>query len=94
MLVTLAVLVVYYVPIGHVDFVENWGEGTFGSSRFRRGTLVLSVERGSPADRAGIRGGDRLVDRGDYELPLRMRSRLSGRARDADVRARRAMRIR
>ena len=26
-IVTLFVLVIYYVPIGHVDFAENWGEG-------------------------------------------------------------------
>ena len=29
-IVTLFVVVIYYVPIGHVDFAENWGEGTFG----------------------------------------------------------------
>ena len=29
-MVTLFVVAIYYVPIGHVDFAENWGEGTFG----------------------------------------------------------------
>jgi hypothetical protein len=92
MLVTLAVLVVYYVPIGHVDFVENWGEGTFGIVTLPRGTLVLSVEHGSPADRAGVRGGDRLIDRGDYELPLRMRAVYPGERETLTFERGRAMR--
>jgi hypothetical protein len=73
-LVTLFVVAIYYLPIGHVDFAENWGEGTFGLTIPSRGVTVVSVERGSPADRAGIRPGDRLVDRGNLEISSRVRS--------------------
>ncbi|MBV8498817.1 MAG: hypothetical protein JO003_06160 [Candidatus Eremiobacteraeota bacterium] len=77
-LVTLFVVIVYYVPIGHVDFAENWGEGTFGITIPPRGAVVTSVDRGSPADRAGIRAGDRLIDHGDYEVAARLRSPYPG----------------
>lgn len=77
-LVTFFVIVVYYSPIGHVDFAENWGEGTFGITTPARSVVVIGVDRGSPADRAGIRVGDRLIDRGDLELAPRMRSPYSG----------------
>jgi hypothetical protein len=77
-LVTLCVVVVYYLPIGHVDFAENWGEGTFGVSIPPRTVIVAGVDRGSPADRAEIRVGDRLVDRGDYEISSRLRSGYPG----------------
>jgi hypothetical protein len=73
-LVTLFVVAIYYLPIGHVDFAENWGEGTFGLTLPPRTVTVVSVDKGSPADRAGIRTGDRLVDRGDYEISSRLRS--------------------
>ncbi len=73
-LVTLFVVAIYYLPIGHVDFAENWGEGTFGLTLPPRTVTVVSIEKGSPADRAGIRIGDRLVDRGDYEISARLRS--------------------
>ncbi|MEJ5311335.1 MAG: trypsin-like peptidase domain-containing protein [Anaerolineae bacterium] len=34
------------------------------------GLLVLSVTRGGPADLAGIRGGDRIVRMGRYQVPV------------------------
>jgi hypothetical protein len=77
-LVTLFVVALYYLPIGHVDFAENWGEGTFGFSLPARAVIVASVDRGSSADRAGIRVGDRLVDHGDVEISSRMRSAYPG----------------
>jgi hypothetical protein len=73
-LVTLFVVATYYVPIGHVDFAENWGEGTFGLTIPARTVTVLSVEKHSAADRAGIRSGDQLVDGGDAEISSRLRS--------------------
>ena len=35
-----------------------------------RGVLVLGIARGGPADRAGIRGGDRTVQLGRYRIAL------------------------
>lgn len=35
-----------------------------------KGVLVLEVVRGGPADKAGIRGGDRIVQLGRYRVPL------------------------
>jgi hypothetical protein len=72
--VTLIVAVIYYLPIGHVDFAENWGEGTFGLVVLPRSPIVVAVNRGSPADRGGIRPGDRLIDHGNYEIPSRVRA--------------------
>ena len=69
-LVTLLVVILYYVPIGHVDFAENWGEGTFGITLPLRTTTVVGVARGSPADRAGIRVGDRFA-------PAKLRNRFA-----------------
>ncbi len=77
-LVTLVVVALYYLPIGHVDFAENWGEGTFGITILPRSALVSGVDRGSAAGRAGVRVGDRLVDRGDYEISSRLRSGYPG----------------
>ncbi len=34
------------------------------------GLLILSVERGSPADESGLRGGDRSVRMGNFNLPV------------------------
>jgi len=76
--VTLLVAAIYYLPIGHVDFVENWGEGTFGITLGLRTTVVVAVEHGSPGEHAGVRAGDRLVDDGDYELPSRVRAPFAG----------------
>ena len=35
-----------------------------------KGVLVLEVARRGPADEAGIRGGDRVVQLGRYRIPL------------------------
>jgi hypothetical protein len=76
--VTLIVVAIYYLPIGHLDFAENWGEGTFGVTILPRSTIVIGVDRSSPADRAGVRAGDRLVDHGDYEISSRLRAPYPG----------------
>ncbi len=76
--VTLVVAAVYYLPIGHVDFAENWGEGTFGATINPRSTLVSSVDRNSPAARAGVRSGDRLLSGGNYEISSRLRAGYPG----------------
>jgi hypothetical protein len=77
-IVTLFVIVIYYVPIGHVDFAENWGEGTFGIVLPPQRLIVTSVDPRSPADRAGVRAGDRLVEHGDFGIPPRVRSAYTG----------------
>ena len=77
-LVTLLVVVIYFVPIGHVDFAESWGEGTFGIAIPAQHFVVSAVEPGSPADIAGVRAGDRLVANGNLELPTRVRSAYPG----------------
>jgi hypothetical protein len=77
-IVTLFVVVIYYVPIGHVDFAETWGEGTFGIALPPQRVIVSAVEPGSAADRAGVRAGDRLVTHGDLEVPTRVRSAYPG----------------
>ncbi len=66
------------MPIGHVDFAENWGEGTFGITLPLRTTTVIGVDRGSPAYRAGIRVGDRLYDEGNPETAPQVRAPYSG----------------
>jgi hypothetical protein len=76
--VTLFVVALYYLPVGHADFAENWGEGTFGVTIPPQSRVVAGVVRGSPADRAGVRAGDLLVDRGDYEVSSRLRSPYAG----------------
>jgi hypothetical protein len=77
-IVTLFVVVIYYCPIGHVDFAERWGEGTFGITLPPQRVIVTSVDSGSPADRAGVRAGDRIVDRGDQGIPTRVRAAYKG----------------
>lgn len=77
-LVTLFVAVVYYSPIGHVDFAENWGEGTYGVTIPARTVILVGVDRGSPAYRAGVRVGDRLIDHGDFQISSRLRSPYAG----------------
>lgn len=76
--VTFLLGAIYYVPIGHVDFVENWGEGTFGATVPPRSTIVAGVDPGSPADRAGVRAGDRLVENGNYEVSSIVRAPYAG----------------
>ncbi len=75
---TLLVIAVYYLPIGHTDFAENWGEGTSGITLPARASIVAAVARGSPAARAGIRPGDQIVTTGDYEITSRVRSPYPG----------------
>lgn len=77
-LVTLLVVILYYAPIGHVDFIESWGEGTFGIQLPLRSTDVIGVVRGSPADRAGVRVGDRLAPGEVYEIASRVRAPYAG----------------
>ena len=77
-LATLLVAILYYVPIGHVDFAENWGEGTFGITLPPREAVVVAVDAGSPAARAGVRRGDRLADRWNYEAASRVRAPYAG----------------
>ncbi len=76
--VTFFVIILYYVPIGHVDFAENWGEGTFGITLPARAATVVAVVQGSPADRAGVRVGDRLANGGNYETASRVRAPYAG----------------
>ncbi|HKU80719.1 MAG TPA: PDZ domain-containing protein [Candidatus Tumulicola sp.] len=76
--VTLFVAIIYYVPIGHVDFVENWGEGTYGITLPARSGTVEAVAPGSPAAQAGIRPGDRLLERSDPALGSRLRAPYAG----------------
>jgi hypothetical protein len=73
-LVTLLVVVIYYVPVGHVDFVETWGDGTMGIAIPPQQLLVTAVAPGSPADRAGVRAGDRLVAHGNLETASLIRA--------------------
>ncbi len=77
-IVTFFVVVIYYVPIGHVDFAENWGEGTFGIVLPPQRLVVIGVDPGSPAGRAGVRAGDRLVSHDNYEILSRVRSAYTG----------------
>jgi PDZ domain len=77
-IVTLFVVVIYYVPIGHVDFAENWGEGSFGITLPAQRVIVAAVTPGSPADHAGVRAGDRLIAHGNAEVASRVRSPYRG----------------
>jgi hypothetical protein len=76
--VTLVVVAIYYLPIGHVDFVENWGEGGFGAINYNRSNVVSRIERGSPADRAGVRVGDLLVENGYLTTSSLLRAPYAG----------------
>lgn len=77
MVVTLFVAALYYLPIGHMDFAERWGEGTFGIVLPQQSIVVVAVVPGSPSARAGVRVNDRLVDH-DYEISSRLRSPYAG----------------
>ncbi|MEO7201142.1 MAG: PDZ domain-containing protein [Candidatus Tumulicola sp.] len=76
--VTLVVVAIYYLPAGHVDFVENWGEGGFGAINHNRSNVVAKVDRGSPADRAGVRPGDLLVENGYLTTSSLLRAPYAG----------------
>ncbi len=59
--ITALVVVIFYTPLGHDNYVGRWGDATYGVSGARGGSiLVESVDPGSPADRAGVRPGDIL----------------------------------
>ncbi|HEY1428894.1 MAG TPA: hypothetical protein VGF18_04935, partial [Candidatus Tumulicola sp.] len=76
--VTLVVVAIYYTPIGHVNFIEGWGEGTFGATSYSRTNVLGQIDHGSPADRAGIRAGDRVVDDGDVRVSSLLRAPYAG----------------
>ncbi len=76
--VTLVVVAIYYLPAGHVDFVENWGEGSFGATNYIRSNVVAKVDRGSPADRAGVHAGDLLVENGYLTTSSLLRAPYAG----------------
>ena len=62
-LIALLVVVFFYVPLGHTDFANRWGEGTFGLQvPANGGTRVTAVVPGSPAWNAGLRPGDVLLE--------------------------------
>jgi len=50
--------------------VANWFREAGMNIPVDAGLLVLSVTRGGPADVAGIRGGDRIVRMGRYQVPV------------------------
>jgi hypothetical protein len=59
-LVTLLVIAVYYVPLGHVDYLDNWREGTYGFALAQNSPVIADViDSKLLAD--GVRPGDRLV---------------------------------
>ncbi len=61
-MITALVVVIFYAPLGHADYVGRWGDGTYGVSGARGGSVLIeTVAPGSPADRAGVRVGDVLV---------------------------------
>ena len=69
---------VYYLPIGHVDFAENWGEGTFGIT-IRRGARRSScVDRDSAADRQAFAPATAGRSRGFRNAAHRVRSPYPG----------------
>lgn len=62
-LVTIGVIGLFYLPIGHVDLSERWGDGSFGVAFTPTGLAVTEVVAGSPAAKAGIHVGDVIVAR-------------------------------
>ena len=66
-IITALVVVIFYTPLGHTDYVGRWGDGTYGVSGARgRSLQVVNVDPGSPAARAGVREGDELVTREQF----------------------------
>ncbi|MBV8636627.1 MAG: hypothetical protein JO322_00955 [Candidatus Eremiobacteraeota bacterium] len=69
--ITAFVIVIFYTPLGHADYVGNWGDGTYGLTGARGGTITInSVDPGSPAARAGVRAGDMLFGEGGFSQPV------------------------
>lgn len=60
-IVTALVVLVYYVPAWHVDYLEQWCDGTFGLHLTRYTGTVESVDPGSSAAHAGLQPGDSVV---------------------------------
>jgi hypothetical protein len=61
--ITSLVVVLFYTPLGHTNYLGLWGDGTYGVSGARGGTVRIEmVEPGSPAARAGVRIGDALLE--------------------------------
>ena len=59
--ITALVILIFYVPIGHSDYAGDWRGGTYGVDATRSlAGFIVAVQAGSPADRAGIRVGDRV----------------------------------
>jgi hypothetical protein len=60
--ITALVVAIFYVPIGRSDYAGAWRGGTYGAEANRSiEGIIDDVTPGSPADRAGIRVGDKLV---------------------------------
>ena len=60
--ITALVVVIFYTPLGHTDYVGRWGDGTYGvTAPNYTSVAIASVDAGSPAERAGVRAGDKLV---------------------------------
>ncbi|MBC5816545.1 MAG: hypothetical protein GIW97_08395 [Candidatus Eremiobacteraeota bacterium] len=58
--VTAFVILLYYVPLGHVDYLDNWREGTYGFTLAQNSPVLEDVS--SPKLIAeGIRPGDHLA---------------------------------
>ncbi len=61
-IITAFVVVIFYTPLGHANYVGRWGDGTYGVSGARGGSLrIVTVDPNSHAARAGVREGDTLV---------------------------------
>ncbi|HEY3674982.1 MAG TPA: hypothetical protein VGK84_03245 [Candidatus Tumulicola sp.] len=76
--VTLLVVAIYYMPVGHVDFLENWGEGSYGATTDGRSDVIAKIAPGSPTDRAGVRAGDFLVVRDSLRASSILRAPYAG----------------
>lgn len=85
-LITLVFATFFYGAAGHVDFAENWGDGSFGLTLGLRNNVVRAVRPGSPAARAGIRAGDRLVLPRDVKAWQRLRAPYAGSRTEVVVR--------
>jgi hypothetical protein len=84
--VTIVVAVIYYVPAGRVDFLENWGEGTYGFSLLSNGNAVVNgIDPGSPAAKAGVVPGDRIVAFRRGAAWARINTPYAGESRDIAI---------
>ena len=75
-------VVVYYVPLGHVDYLDNWREGTYGFSLGQNSPAIAEVSNPKLiAD--GMRPGDRVGNESVFD-GLRARA-ISARGRPHDA---------